>query len=734
MASRGLAASLRAARAGDRTNGHRHQFHGRSAALSRQRAPGNRSADPVRDPLRLGLRRVLDGDGGLRPAACRSRPLRHLAYGERACIDRPVGAHRDRDADLQRGCAARLRGTARDLRIARRAPASSQHFDFFVLSDSSNPDARVAEIAAWLALCRAVDGFGRVFYRWRQHRIKRKSGNIADFCRRWGSNYRYMVVLDADSVMSGDCLTALVRIAEANPTCGIVQTAPRAAGRETLYARMQQFATGVYGPLFTAGLHFWQLGESHYWGHNAIIRVAPFMRYCALGPVAGKGRAVRRDPVARFRRSRADASGRLGGMDRLRSAGQLRGNAAQPDRRTEARSPLVPGQPDELPAVPHERPASGAPRRVHDRRDGLPVRAAVVRCSSFCRPLLLAVHTLVPPTYFIEPNQLFPLWPEWHPEWAIALVGATAILLFLPKVLGTALLGVEARASVRWRLRLAMSTALEMVMSALLAPIRMLFHTRFVVMALLGWSVSWKSPPRDDNETSWGEALSRHGLHTLLGIAWAAGVYWLESVLPVVAAAGRRRADCLDTAVGLYQPRDARTPFARATHFPDSGRSRPAAGNTCDAPLPGDRPPRARLCRCGDGSSHQCSAGRVGCGTFALACGRARGPGCLGTTRVAARPASAFTGAEVGTSRRSDCAVDAPRRSMVDAARARALDRRRQCGAGSIALITIGQKRVSENVLRDATPLQDAFGLVERPVNAEVDAALPVLFLGLREG
>lgn len=58
---------------------------------------------------------------------------------------------------------------------------------------------------------------------------------------------------------------------------------------DTLYARMQQFATRVYGPLFTAGLHFWQLGESHYWGHNAIIRMQPFIDHCALAPLPGKG-------------------------------------------------------------------------------------------------------------------------------------------------------------------------------------------------------------------------------------------------------------------------------------------------------------------------------------------------------------------------------------------------------------------------------------------------------------
>jgi len=163
------------------------------------------------------------------------------------------------------------------------------HFDFFVLSDTSDADTRVAEVAAWEWLCRDAGGLGRIFYRWRTHRIKRKSGNIADFCRRWGTRYRYMVVLDADSVMSGSCLVTLVRLANAHPDAGIIQTAPRATGRDTLFARIQQFATRMYGPLFTAGLHYWQLGESHYWGHNAIIRVAPFVEYCGLHRLPGTG-------------------------------------------------------------------------------------------------------------------------------------------------------------------------------------------------------------------------------------------------------------------------------------------------------------------------------------------------------------------------------------------------------------------------------------------------------------
>jgi membrane glycosyltransferase len=154
---------------------------------------------------------------------------------------------------------------------------------------------------------------------------------------------------------------------------------------------------------------------------------------------------------------------------------------------------------------------------------------------------VLAVHTLVAPTYFTAPRQLFPLWPQWHPEWAIELFAATATMLFLPKVLGVACAMAAQPQAFGGRLKLAASALIEMAFSALLAPIRMLFHTQFVFTSLLGLNVSWKSPPRGDNETGWGEALRRHGVHTLIGISWAAFVYRLNPeylwwLLPVAGA------------------------------------------------------------------------------------------------------------------------------------------------------------------------------------------------------
>jgi membrane glycosyltransferase len=418
--------------------------------------------------------------------------------------------------------------------------AQAKHFDFYVLSDTSQPDVRVAEVEAWLKLCREVGGFGHIHYRRRKHRIKRKSGNIADFCRRWGSAFKYMVILDADSVMSGACLVRLAQLMEANPGAGIIQTAPRASGRETLYARIQQFATRVYGPLFTAGLHFWQLGESHYWGHNAIIRVAPFIRHCALPRLPGSGglsgEILSHDFVEAALMRRAGWS--------VWIAYDLAGSYEE----------MPPNLLDEL---KRDRRwcqgnlmnfrlflASGlhpAHRAVFMTGVMAYLSAPLWFVSLVLSTALLAVQTIAEPKYFTEPYQLFPSWPEWHPEWAIALFGATATLLFLPKILSIVLILAKGARNFGGGVTVSLSMLMELVFSALLAPIRMLFHAHFVTAALLGIGIQWKSPPRDDSQTPWSEAIARHGPGTVLGVAWAGLVYWLNPaflwwLLPVVGA------------------------------------------------------------------------------------------------------------------------------------------------------------------------------------------------------
>jgi membrane glycosyltransferase len=408
------------------------------------------------------------------------------------------------------------------------ATGELDRFDFYVLSDSSDPDHCVAELDAWNALREAIPGCAtepRIFYRHRRRRVKRKSGNIDDFCRRWGAHYRYMVVLDADSVMSGSCLTTLVRLMEARPDAGIIQTAPRATGRETLHARIQQFSNQVYGPVFTAGLHYWQLGESHYWGHNAIIRLAPFMKHCVLAPLPGRG----------------SLAGDILSHDFVEAALMRRAGYGVwiaydlPGSYEETPPNLL----DELKRDRRWCHGNLMNARLMFARGIHPVHRTVFLTGALAylsAPLwfgflalstwLLISHANAEPQYFVIPHQLFPLWPSWHPEQALALFGAVASVLFLPKILAAVVVSRGRARAFGGRLRLAVSVLGETLLSALQAPVRMLFHTQFVLAALAGWKIQWRSPSRADQSTSMYEAVWRHGPQTLIGAAWVGVIAW----------------------------------------------------------------------------------------------------------------------------------------------------------------------------------------------------------------
>ena len=77
------------------------------------------------------------------------------------------------------------------------------HFALFVLSDTTCDDIAAEEKRCWTDLCKRQNAQNRLFYRRRHENIGRKAGNIADFCEHWGYAYEHMVVLDADSIMSG---------------------------------------------------------------------------------------------------------------------------------------------------------------------------------------------------------------------------------------------------------------------------------------------------------------------------------------------------------------------------------------------------------------------------------------------------------------------------------------------------------------------------------------------------
>lgn len=171
--------------------------------------------------------------------------------------------------------------------IAQGFPRWSRHFDVFLLSDSSRPEHWIAEEAAIHEL-RKLFPEGRFFYRRRLTRSNAKLGNIMDFCRRWGGRYQYMLMMDADSVMDGQACVSLLRMMEGNPTVGILQTNPKPVFRHSLFGRMQQFAGRLYGSVFSYSLQAMYMGHACYIGHNAIIRMKPFIEHCILPTLSGK--------------------------------------------------------------------------------------------------------------------------------------------------------------------------------------------------------------------------------------------------------------------------------------------------------------------------------------------------------------------------------------------------------------------------------------------------------------
>lgn len=399
-------------------------------------------------------------------------------------------------------------------------------FDFFVLSDSIKPDTVVAEEKAWADLCRTLGAFGRLFYRRRRARVKRKSGNLADFCRRWGGDYRYMIVLDADSIMTGDTLAELVDRMQANPGAGLIQTPPTAVNRHSLLARTQQFATRVYGRMFAAGLHFWHLDNAHYWGHNAIIRIEPFMAHCALPRLPGRGalsgEILSHDFVEAALMRRAGwgvyIAYDLGGsyeevpptlLEELgRDRRWCQGNIQH----------LRLVFSDNLAAAHRALFANGVMAYT-----SAAIWFAFLLLSSF-EAVSQAVTT---PDYFPTAGALFPQWPVWQPIWALSLFVATLVVLFLPKILGMIMVVARGQQALFGGVgRLVGSTLIEIVLTSLLAPIRMLAHTRFVLTTILGRQVKWNSQQRADAKVAWLRALRFHAPGMLLALVWGGVLLW----------------------------------------------------------------------------------------------------------------------------------------------------------------------------------------------------------------
>jgi membrane glycosyltransferase len=162
------------------------------------------------------------------------------------------------------------------------AAGVGERFHLYVLSDTSDPEVAAAEDASFAALEEAWRGRIAVTYRRRTVNAGYKAGNIRDFCDRWGTAHDFAIPLDADSVMTGAAVLRLVRIMQMAPRLGILQSLVIGMPAMSAFARLFQFGMRLSMRSYTIGSAWWQGDCGPYWGHNAIIRLAPFMQHCEL--------------------------------------------------------------------------------------------------------------------------------------------------------------------------------------------------------------------------------------------------------------------------------------------------------------------------------------------------------------------------------------------------------------------------------------------------------------------
>ena len=409
----------------------------------------------------------------------------------------------------------------------------AERFDFFFLSDSNNPNKWIEEEVAWIDLCKQVKGFGRIFYRKRMVNLNRKSGNVSDFLRRWGRKYRYMVVLDADSLMKAETLARMVQLMELNPRAGIIQTVPSPIQAQTFFARLMQFSGTLYGPIFQAGLNYWQAACGNFWGHNAIIRCAPFMEHCSLPTLtggAGNARFMSHDYVeaALMRRANFEVwmAYELGGsyenlpptpLDHAcRDRRWCRGNLQHAWMLTaQGLNPI---------------------NRLHLLMGILSYAASPLWL------LFLVLGTLQgwfeatfgPGPPFDSDVGLSSFLDIGGGRLALLLFAIAVTLLTLPKVLAVLLVlrDRKRRREFGGGVRVVIGCVLEHALSVLLAPVQMIFNSRFVVEILMGRDVPWNPQQRDaEGGVDWEGIIKAYTPHTVIGIVWAVLAWRLSPTL-----------------------------------------------------------------------------------------------------------------------------------------------------------------------------------------------------------
>lgn len=400
-----------------------------------------------------------------------------------------------------------------------------ENFDFFVLSDTTDPVIWMQEEAQYLALLERTQS-RQIFYRHRRKNYARKSGNIGEWVTRFGGHYQSMVILDADSLMTGDTIVRIVAGIEQNPHVGLIQTLPMIVNGQSLFARLQQFAGRLYGPMLARGIAWWYGTESNYWGHNAAIRVQAFADHAALPLMSGRkpfgGHILSHDFVEAALMRRAGwavvmAPSLLGSYEEVPPS--IAEYAAR-DRR------WCQGNLQHIKVLPG--------RGLHwmSRLHFLTGIGAYLTAPMWLIFLLVGILIslqahFIRPEYFPKGFSLFPQWPEEDPIRAAWVFAGTMAILIAPKLLGfiVALVHGPERRGFGGAVAAFVSVLVEIVLSGLIAPMMMLLQSQAVADVLLGRDAGWQVQRRDDGSLTRSELIKHFGKLTLIGVLLGAAAF-----------------------------------------------------------------------------------------------------------------------------------------------------------------------------------------------------------------
>lgn len=381
-------------------------------------------------------------------------------------------------------------------------------FEVFFLSDTMDPALVEIEEAAMQELMRRRSG-EPFWYRRRRENSQKKQGNINDFVQRWGARYDYMIELDADSFVSPEAMLELVRRMDARPRTALIQSLPIIVGARTYSARTQQLALRVHGGLFGAGLTWWSGGAGNFWGHNAIIRLAPFAAHAALPDLPGKeplgGKILSHDFVEAALLRRAGW--------RVEIAGDIIGSYE------EAPPTIV-----DL-AARDRRWAQGNIQQIQilfakgfDWLSKVHIGAGLMGYVSGLLWLSLVVVgvAIAANAKFFDTETIAAV-PPVDPGAGLRLLLITAILLTSPKWLAIILWAAGKLPGWGRSPRFLVAVICDIALSALMAPIIMLNHAGSILSTLMGVDGGWRPQVRDRNGFAWSDLLRHYQQHMIFG-------------------------------------------------------------------------------------------------------------------------------------------------------------------------------------------------------------------------